>query len=58
MKAMGNETMATYFGMQVEVVVILDYNALIHFQGREVIVETADLVFGRSFSCGAPTRSR
>jgi hypothetical protein len=51
MKAMGNETMATYFGLQVEVVVMLDYNSLIHFQGREVIVETADLVFGRSFSC-------
>jgi hypothetical protein len=40
-----NVTTATYFGIEVEVLIELKNYSLIHFQGREFIVDTADLVF-------------
>jgi hypothetical protein len=53
MNAKVNKTLATYFGLQVEVVLKFDHSSLICFHGREVVVDTADLIFGCSFMCAA-----
>jgi hypothetical protein len=44
---------ATYFGVEVEVVLKMQYYSLIRFQGRELIVETADLEFRRGLKYAA-----
>jgi hypothetical protein len=43
-----NEGEASYFGLPIEVISLMDYYSLICFQGREFIVDTVDLVFSRS----------
>jgi hypothetical protein len=40
-----NVITATYFGIEVEVLIELKNYSLIQFQGREYIVDTTDLVF-------------
>jgi hypothetical protein len=50
-----NVTIATYFGLEVEVLIKLQNYSLIQFQGREFIVDTTDLVFvsERGLKCAA-----
>jgi hypothetical protein len=38
------KTMASYFGLRVEVISWMEDCSLIRFQGREFVVDTADLV--------------
>ena len=44
---------ATYFGLEVEVVVKMDCYSVIQFRGRKLIVQTADLVFRQDFKWAA-----
>ena len=43
----------TYFGIEVELLECLDHCSLVRFQGREFIVDTADLSSRRSFAQAA-----
>lgn len=36
---------ASYFGLKVDVLLKMQNCSLIHFEGREFVVETSDLVF-------------
>ena len=38
---------ASYFGLRVDVLWKMENCSLIHFEGREFVVETSDLVFQR-----------
>lgn len=38
-------TIATYFGLEVEVITRMETWSLIRYQGRELVVETCELVF-------------
>jgi hypothetical protein len=53
MKPNTSIAIATYFGMEVEVVLEMQYYSLVRFRARELIVETADLEFRRGFKCAA-----
>ena len=53
MKANTSMVIATYFGLEVEVILRMQCYSLIRFQDRELIVETADLEFRRGFKCAA-----
>ena len=44
---------ATYFGVEVEVLVQMDHCSLIRHNGREFVVETADLKKRMSFAKAA-----
>ena len=48
-----NRVTARYFGLIVEVMQELSSCSLIRFQGREFIVDTADLVLMRHLKCVA-----
>jgi len=47
--------MASYFGLRVEVISRMEDCSLIRFQGREFVVDTADLVTIRGFVSHDPT---
>jgi len=53
MNPTGNKTTAEYYGLQVEIISQMDHCSLIRFHGREFIVDSADLVFGRSLQQAA-----
>jgi len=44
MKAKDEKGKADYFGIEVEILVRLNYCSLVRYQGREFIVDTADLI--------------
>ena len=44
---------ATYFGIEVEILVHMDHCTLVRYQQREFIVETADLTFRHTFAKAA-----
>ena len=44
MKAKGEMGKASYFGIGVEILVRLNHYCLVRYQGREFIVDTADLI--------------
>jgi hypothetical protein len=44
---------AVYFGIEVEVISHMDHCSLIHYGDLKVVVETADLVFGRAMKTAA-----
>jgi hypothetical protein len=43
----------SYFGVEVEIVVCLKHCSLIRYQGREFIVDTADLILKRTLAQAA-----
>jgi hypothetical protein len=53
MNAETRTTFAEYFGLQVEVVSMMEHCALIRFSARECVVDTADLLFVRDFQWAA-----
>jgi hypothetical protein len=53
MNANGKPAEASYFGLDVEVMWLLTYSALIRFQGREFIVDKADVILRQSLSKAA-----
>ena len=44
---------ATYFGIEVEILVHMDHGTLVRYQQREFIVETADLISRQTFAKAA-----
>ena len=44
---------ATYFGVEVEILVHMNHCALVRYQQREFIVETADLISTQTFAKAA-----
>jgi len=44
---------ATYFGIEVEVLVHMDHCTLVRYRQREFLVETADLSFRHAFAKAA-----
>ena len=44
---------ATYFGIEVEILVHMDHCTLVRYQQREFIVETADLISRQAFAKAA-----
>jgi hypothetical protein len=44
---------ATYFGIEVEILVHMDHCTLIRYQQREFIVETAELISRQTFAKAA-----
>jgi len=43
----------SYFGIDVEIIVCLDHCSLVRYQGREIIVDTADLISRRTLAQAA-----
>jgi len=43
----------SYFGMEVEILIRLDHCCLIRYQGREFIVDSADLISSRTLAQAA-----
>ena len=43
----------SYFGIEVEILVCLNHCSLVRYQGREFIVDTADLISTRTFAQAA-----
>jgi hypothetical protein len=50
MKRTADSERATYFGLQVTVINLMQYYSLVRFRERDYIVETADLQFARAKS--------
>ena len=53
MNPTADKTTADYYGLQVEIISQMEHCCLIRFQGRELIVDSADLVFARSLQKAA-----
>jgi hypothetical protein len=45
MNTKASPTIATYFGLEVEVITRMETWSLIRYQARELVVETCELVF-------------
>jgi len=44
---------ASYFGLPVEIISLMEHSSLIRFRDREFIVDTDDLCLKRSMRCAA-----
>jgi hypothetical protein len=53
MKAKGEMGKGSYFGIEVEILVRLNHCCLVRYQGREFVVDTADLIASQTLAQAA-----